>query len=170
MSNQVYKRIVESASSAIELIKRSLIFKVLDHRIHSLYRLCPHEETISDAEEVISIAPDLAAGYKHLGRLYSIQGQQREAVITYETALQNVTLSNNNNYIFQQQQYHQELAKRREMAMESNDKRINFMSILSAELSDHIFAELDRNLRQFACHSQKHGVRQYWDVQWHGLL
>ena len=153
-----YKSVVDFASITIDQINRSLLYSVLDHRIHALCNMYNYEAAIRDAKHMVSIAPSSPLSYLRLGNLYTIQGKQKEAIKTYETALRNISspppLKNNSNDAdiihYQQQEQYQTLIQRKKTAMEQYRKRIDFISMLPKELSFSILAQLNKESKS-AC-------------------
>ncbi|KAI7857952.1 hypothetical protein BDC45DRAFT_346832 [Circinella umbellata] len=148
-----YKDAVQCASVTIDQINQSLLFSVLDYRIHALCNIYNYEAAICDAKHMVSLAPSLPLGYLRLGNLYTIQGKQKEAIKTYETALKNsfptLPLKENDNndpnsIHHRQQEQYQNLIQRKNTAIEQYEKRIDFISMLPKELSSSILAKLNK--------------------------
>ncbi|KAG2218105.1 hypothetical protein INT45_000028 [Circinella minor] len=147
-----YKNAVEFASFTMNQINQSLLFSVLDYRIHALCKIYNYEAAICDAKHMVSIAPSLPLSYLRLGNLYTIQGKQKEAIKTYETALKNcfptLPLKNDshgtNSIYHRQQEQYQNLIQRKNTAIEQYEKRVDFISMLPKELSFSILAQLNK--------------------------
>ncbi|KAI7853087.1 hypothetical protein BDC45DRAFT_512263 [Circinella umbellata] len=146
INNLDYKLAAKWASSSIDLIRRSLLFTVLEHRAYALSKLNKSEAAIQDAKEMISIAPNLSRGYLILCNMYAIQGKQQHVIDVYKTALENVK-----DYSSQHQQI---LIQEKIKAEQQNKKCVDFITRLPKELLYSIFFHLDQRSKSICC----------WDV------
>ena len=130
LSRRNYTETVNLATNAVVHIQQLQLMAVLDHRAYALGMRSKFAAAIKDAKEMITYAPDMAAGYLRLGSLLVMQGKQGEAVEVYQDSLEKVSKDDTAGY--------NQLVQSKKTAEKNNERRVDFFASLPSELVDEI--------------------------------
>ncbi|KAI9243285.1 hypothetical protein BDA99DRAFT_334665 [Phascolomyces articulosus] len=133
--NHNLDQIIDFATDAVNHVQQWELILVLDRRAHVFGIKGLFSKAVQDAEEIIRIAPTQTIGYLRLGRLFSMQGKQHAAIQIYEEALTNVEKQDNDDSAYT------ELVQGKMRAVEKNEQRLDFISILPLEIVEIIFED-----------------------------
>ncbi|KAI9259684.1 hypothetical protein BDA99DRAFT_513927 [Phascolomyces articulosus] len=129
LSKHNYTETVNLATNAVVNIQQLQLMAVLDHRAYALGMRSKFEAAMEDAKEMITYAPEMAAGYLRLGSLLAMQGKQGMAIEIYQEALEKVA-SGDIKY--------EQLVQGKKIAEVNKKRRVDFFAALPPELGDEI--------------------------------
>ena len=137
VNGQDYSQILQVTSEALLHIHEALV-SMLDLRAYVLLMKGKFSEAIKDAEDLISYEPVLATGYLRLGDLYQMQGKQQSAINMYDIGLRSASVEHPD-YI--------RIINSKELAVQKDEKRIDFLASLPTEIVDDIITLLPTQSR-----------------------
>ncbi|KAG2221703.1 hypothetical protein INT45_002741 [Circinella minor] len=124
IKNQDYQETITYASEVADKLIPLIQLILYDTRAHAYSMQGQFEQAIQDTQRMIGQSPTVAAGYLRKATVFSMYGKQIQAIEAYDEGIQ-----------------------RREKAVATNEKCVDFFPLLAVEIADNIVSRLSQATR-----------------------
>ncbi|KAI7848952.1 hypothetical protein BDC45DRAFT_521983 [Circinella umbellata] len=137
-----YQQIIQYTSTTIDSIyqEKQLLLALFELRSHAYSKKGQFLDSIKNGRLMIEAAPASTLGYARLGQTLSTYGYQVSAVCVYNKGLQIVQQNNQSVNV-------DELHKRKEIAVQRLQKKMDPMSVFSDEIIQSIFSLFSQEVK-----------------------
>ncbi|KAI9494404.1 hypothetical protein BDB00DRAFT_871494 [Zychaea mexicana] len=139
VNEQDHQHTISHTSEIIDQLLPRQKLILYDLRAHAYAMQGQPSTAINDAQQMITLSPTLGAGYLRKASVFSMYGNQAQAIAAFEEGLQHASTDVND--------YTEQLITEKTAASNAKERRIDLMTLFPAEVTDDIIARLPQDAK-----------------------